>query len=103
MPPPKLPLLSVDSPPFAVWSLILSPGAAWCVEVALAYIRPDSLESVWKLIFLVLINVSLRFEFMLFYDYSVFCDCMFVPVLRSLGVLLFSSASPSSFCTSICF
>ena len=48
-------------------------------------------------------KVSLRFEFMLFEDYNVFWDCIFVPVLRSLGVLLFSSVSPSSFRTSISF
>ena len=36
--------------------------------VALGYIRPDNLDREWKLIFFVLINVSLRFEFMLFVD-----------------------------------
>ena len=36
--------------------------------VALGCIRPDSFDREWKLMFFVLINVSLRFEFMLLVD-----------------------------------
>ena len=89
-----VPLRSVEQSPLAVFcSLILRPGAAWCVEVALGYIRPESLDSEWKLMFFVFINVSLRFEFMLFEDWAAANDCRFVPDLRAFGVLLLMSRS----------
>ena len=95
-----VPLRSVEQSPFAVFcSLILRPGAAWCVEVALGCIRPESLFNEWKLIFFVLMNVSLRLEFMLLEDCIAFNDCMFVPDLSAFGVLLalmsVSSAIPN--------
>lgn len=64
-----VPLRSVEQSPFVVFcSLILRPGAAWCVDVALGCMRPESLDNEWKFMFFVFMNVSLRFEFILFED-----------------------------------
>ena len=82
-------LRSVEQSPLAVFcSFILSPAAAWCVEVALGYIRLESLFSEWKFIFFVFMKVSLRLEFTLFVDCIVFRDCILMPDLRAFGVLL---------------
>ena len=64
--------------------MILRPGAAWWVEVALGCMIPVSFDNEWKLIFFVFMKVSLRLEDMLLDDCNVVC----VPSLRSRGVLL---------------
>ena len=65
--------------------------------MALGCMRPDFSE--WKLMFFVLMKVSLRFEFMLFEDCCPFNDCIFVPDFKAFGVLLVlmsvSSATPN--------
>ena len=92
-----VPLLSVEQSPFAVFcSLILRPGAAWCVDVALGCMRPESLDSEWKFMFFVFMNVSLRMEFMLFEDCYAFNDCVFVPDFSAFGVLLLLMSASSA-------
>lgn len=63
-------------------------------------ILPDNFEMEWKLMFLVLSNVSLRLELLLVKGMMLAVDCVAWYICLSLGVLLLSptlSDSPLSY------